>query len=97
MEHTILKMLAPMIQNKRAGLREAHAAAADFHQAMAAAMEAQAEIDDVPEDGVRMTFEDKTYWEKQYAEQLGLAAVAMQKVPVKWLAMLGIDSQGEDK
>lgn len=74
----------------------AHRAAAAFHEAMADALDAQAEIDEAVHNA---RIEKNPAWaldyhaeakelEPRYAAALGRSAAAMQRVPVKWLAIL---------
>lgn len=59
-------------------LEDAHRAAAEFHEAMADAIEAKEDIDGP--DGV--------YWRSRYVAAMGRAAAALQKMPVQWAAVL---------
>jgi hypothetical protein len=63
-------------------MREAHEHASDFHGAIARAIECQAEL--ASEDDM-----DAPYWRIQYGNALGEAALALQKMPMKWAAVLG--------
>lgn len=67
----------------REAIRKAHDAAQRFHAAMAEALEAEIELEnrDNP---------DRGYWAESYQMALGAAAVAMEKMPIKWLAVLEV-------
>ena len=60
-----------------------HSQAAAFHEAMSRAFMMQDEIEQGKREG-----ELDPYWEKQYAIELGNAAVALQKMPARWAAIL---------
>ena len=70
-------------ESDRDALMKAHDVAADFHNAMSAAINAEQELADESLDELA-----RTYFQRRYKESLGEAAVAMQKMPVKWLAIL---------
>lgn len=80
-------MLAAIPRADREALQKAHDAAAEFHAAMSRAVIAEIELDEIKGDDVH---EDRGYWEAEYQSALGAAAVAMQKMPGKWLAVLGL-------
>lgn len=82
--HAALKLLAAIPKQDRDAMARAHEAAGDFHCAMAGALDAEAELETCHED-------DRADWQRQYQSALGAAAVAMQRVPVKWLAILGVE------
>lgn len=63
-----------------------HEAAARFHEAIAEALEAQDEIERDPA--------CDPYWREKYAKWLGNAAVALQKMPAKWAALLSMEMPG---
>jgi len=64
-------------------LEKAHRAAAEFHEAMAEAIEAQMELDG--------RTEDAAYWQDRYGKSLGQASRALAAMPVKWAAVLGCE------
>jgi len=70
------------------GLIEAHEAAEAFHYAMAEAISAQREIAAEKEDAA---YAGDDYWQKLYTEMLVKAAVALQKMPSAWAAILTAD------
>lgn len=74
---------------KRKLLQEAHEQAAIFHQSLADAFDAERDLEEYA------TYSDKSDWtdeieyaRKKYAASLGAAAVALQKMPAKWAAIL---------
>lgn len=68
----------------RDALVTAHLQAAAFHEAWANALEAQGEL------AGDQDYDGRVYWEKSYRESLGEAAVAMERMPVLWTAVLGV-------
>lgn len=83
--HSLTTMLTRMPKAAdRDALIEAHRQAAAFHEAMASALDSEREI----EEG-RRSGDPTEYWDKQYPVELGRAAVALQKMPFKWAAVLG--------
>lgn len=94
---TVTAMLAAMPKTSdRDALIKAHSAAEEFHRAMGDALTYERDIEDAESDlreakdqaGRDSALESKAEWEKLYSRALGQAAVAMQKLPVKWLAIL---------
>lgn len=71
----------------RAAMRDAHEAAGEFHAARARVLDAEIERD------VHMHGEDSIYWESERQSALGAAAVAMEKMPLKWLAVLEVATE----
>ncbi len=67
-------------------LMEAHRQAAQFHEAMAEAIDAQMELD-----GGRNDDTDTKFWQARYGEALGQAGRALALMPVKWAAVLGTE------
>lgn len=93
--HTL--SVTAVAESARKGLESAHRAAADFHAAMADAIEAGKDIEDTlrsmkhdltPEDGCYESIL-KDY-RAAYQDALGRSAVAFQAMPVKWAAVLSI-------
>lgn len=92
---TVQTMLAAMPKaSDREALIKAHEAAHEFHEAMADALVNEREIEDTK----RIAIGSKVDWsdiieehEKAYAAALGLAAGALQAMPVKWAAVLAIE------
>lgn len=80
---TILTMLSAIPKQDREALQKAHDAAADFHAAMSRAVMAEIELDAPGDD-------NDHYWVVEYQDALGAAAVAMGKMPMKWLAVLEV-------
>jgi len=68
------------------GLENAHRIAAMFHEAMADAIEAMAEID--ADDDTPLI--DKEFWRARHTDALGRAAAALQQMPVAWAAVLNV-------
>lgn len=73
---TVAMMMASKGRNT---LIDAHKRAAEFHEAMATAIEAERELLDE---------DDPEYWRDRYSTSLGEAATALQKMPVVWAAIL---------
>lgn len=91
MTDAVQKMLAAIPRTDRDALIKAHEAAAGFHAAMANAIQLEADIEE--EKFVCASEDDVAFikgLEERYTALLGNAAAAMRKVPVKWLAILGI-------
>jgi hypothetical protein len=63
-------------------LERAHRHAAEFHEAMAEALEAQMELD---------ADAGSKFWQARYGEALGQASRALALMPVKWAAVLGCE------
>jgi hypothetical protein len=57
--------------------------------AMASVMEAEDELAETIS-AITGDDHDRPYWQQQRKEQIGAAAVAMERVPIKWLAVIGI-------
>lgn len=83
---TLVKTVADQAARQRATLGRAHDAAADFHAAISRAMLMQEEIEVGKREG-----ELDPYWETQFALELGNAAVALQKMPPAWRAILEVE------
>lgn len=89
--HNIVTVAAQ--RQDRVGLVKAHEAAAEFHEAIAEAIEAQIEIEDTEAD-LRRAPNDQDYREflrehrRAYQTALGRACIALQKTPVKWAGVL---------
>ena len=66
-------------QSAQPGLEAAHQHAARFHEGMARAIECAEELRGEC---------DRDYWEVEHAKALGKAAQALQKMPVRWAAIL---------
>lgn len=82
---SILKMLAAIPKQDREALRNAYDALAVFAHDMARVQMAEIELETPSEfSGGR------EYWQVELKDALGDAAVAMQKVPIKWIAILDV-------
>lgn len=66
-------------------LAKAHTIAAEFHTHLAESFEAGDEL------AGPLDRETRIYWQKAYAEALGKAAAALQKMPIKWQAILSCE------
>lgn len=67
-----------------AALEQAHRHAAEFHEALAEALEASREIED---ETAEFGHADQ-FWVTKYTTNLGRAAAALQRMPIKWSAIL---------
>lgn len=77
---------------KRQQLQTAHEHAAEFHEAIAEAMQVEADLAEFKEMGLTAETDwDVARLEKRYPEALGRAAVALQKMPSKWAAILSVE------
>ena len=85
-----LTTLAVALVAAHKGLIGAHEAAAEFHAAMARALEYQSNMEEFP-----LGDPDRAHAVKHYPFELGRAAAALQKMPVKWQAVLTIDIKGD--
>lgn len=66
-------------KQQRDMLRQAHAAAARFHEAIAEAIEAEEEMEGDNAD---------PYWAEKYKREIGKAGAAIRDMPIKWQAVL---------
>jgi hypothetical protein len=85
----------PKVSDREA-LIKAHRAAQEFHEAMDEALtyerdieDAEADLRDARDEADRESAsQSKAEWEKLYSRALGRVAVALQKMPIKWAAIL---------
>lgn len=80
----LLTMLAAIPKQDREALRSAYDALAVFAHDMARVQMAEIELEASCDDF-------RSYWQAELKDALGAAAVAMQRVPIRWLAILGIN------
>lgn len=83
---TLLTMLAAIPKQDREALQNAYDALAVFAHDMARVQMAEIELS---ADSM-VDCADRGYWQAELKDALGAAAVAMQKVPISWLAILGV-------
>lgn len=84
-----------------AALIKAHEAAAAWHTALAEALKADADVERSTFEMRRCSDNSDGFWhgeieehQGEYRQAIGRAAVAMQDVPIKWLAVEGVPVDG---
>lgn len=80
----------------RKALIKAHEAAAEFHAALARALEAEEDIDEAQDELTRNRLDQ--FWidhlarsRKNFAQELGEAGVALMAMPIAWQAVLHVE------
>lgn len=81
---SIVRAVVTAAQPSPVSMALAHAAAEDFHHAMRDAFSAQQDIEAGDGDGGPCD----PHWNERYQDALGRAAVALQKMPIRWAAVL---------